>query len=72
MLLLYGLRFVNPDLATDWDIFITTLGIVYSSHNSHTWMEIRSHFLFSQVLLIFYNISLFVGYLFVNAKLFDV
>ena len=31
MLFLYGLRFVNPDLATDWDIFITTLGIVYSS-----------------------------------------
>jgi hypothetical protein len=24
-------RFINPDLATDWDIFITTLGIVYSS-----------------------------------------
>jgi hypothetical protein len=21
--------FINPDLATDWDIFITTLGIVW-------------------------------------------
>ena len=31
MIFLYGLRFVNADLATDWDIFITTLGIVYSS-----------------------------------------
>jgi len=31
MILLYGLRFINPDLSTDWDIFITTLGIVYSS-----------------------------------------
>ena len=31
MIFLYGLRFVNPELATDWDIFITTLGIVYSS-----------------------------------------
>jgi len=31
MISLYSLRFINPDLATDWDIFITTLGIVYSS-----------------------------------------
>jgi len=31
MLFLYGLRFSNPDLATDWDIFIATIGIVYSS-----------------------------------------
>jgi hypothetical protein len=31
MIFLYCLRFINPDLATDWDIFITTLGIVYSS-----------------------------------------
>ena len=30
MIFLYGLRFVNPELATYWDIFITTLGIVYS------------------------------------------
>jgi hypothetical protein len=31
VIFLYCLRFINPDLATDWDIFITTLGIVYSS-----------------------------------------
>ena len=30
MIFFYSLRFINPDLATDWDIFITTLGIVYS------------------------------------------
>ena len=31
MITLYSLRFINPELSTDWDIFITTLGIVYSS-----------------------------------------
>jgi len=30
MLILYTLRFLNPILSTDWDIFISTLGIVYS------------------------------------------
>lgn len=53
MLFLYGLRFVNPDLATDWDIFITTLGIVYSSIILiHGW-RLDPILLFSQVLLIF-------------------
>ena len=57
MLFLYGLRFVNPDLATDWDIFITTLGIVYSSIILiHGW-RLDPILLFSQVLLIFITFS---------------
>ena len=57
MLFLYSLRFVNPDLATDWDIFITTLGIVYSSIILiHGW-RLDPILLFSQVLLIFITFS---------------
>jgi uncharacterized membrane protein len=57
MLFLYGLRFVNPDLATDWDIFTTTLGIVYSSIILiHGW-RLDPILLFSQVLLIFITFS---------------
>lgn len=57
MLFLYGLRFVNPELATDWDIFITTLGIVYSSILViHGW-RLDPILLFSQVLLIFITFS---------------
>ena len=57
MLFLYGLRFVNPDLATDWDIFITTIGIVYSSIILiHGW-RLDPILLFSQVLLIFITFS---------------
>jgi len=57
MLFLYGLRFVNPDLSTDWDIFITTLGIVYSSIILiHGW-RLDPILLFSQVLLIFITFS---------------
>ena len=57
MLFLYGLRFVNPDLATDWDIFITTFGIVYSSIILiHGW-RLDPILLFSQVLLIFITFS---------------
>ena len=57
MLFLYGLRFVNPDLATDWDIFITTLGVVYSSIIViHGW-RLDPILLFSQVLLIFITFS---------------
>jgi uncharacterized membrane protein len=57
MLFLYGLRFINPDLATDWDIFITTLGIVYSSIILiHGW-RLDPILLFSQVLLIFITFS---------------
>ena len=52
MLFLYGLRFVNPDLSTDWDIFITTLGIVYSSIILiHGW-RLDPILFFSQVLLV--------------------
>lgn len=57
MISLYSLRFVNPNLATDWDIFITTLGIVYSSIIViHGW-RLDPILLFSQVLLIFISFS---------------
>lgn len=57
MIFLYGLRFVNTDLSTDWDIFITTLGIVYSSIIIiHGW-RLDPILLFSQVLLIFITFS---------------
>lgn len=57
MICLYALRFVNPNLATDWDIFITTLGIVYSSIIViHGW-RLDPILLFSQVLLIFITFS---------------
>jgi hypothetical protein len=57
MLLLYGLRFIKPQLSTDWDIFIITLGIVYSSIIViHGW-RLDPILLFSQVLLIFINFS---------------
>jgi Mn2+/Fe2+ NRAMP family transporter len=57
MIFLYGLRFINPDLSTDWDIFITTLGIVYSSIIViHGW-RLDPILLFSQVLLIFITFS---------------
>jgi uncharacterized membrane protein len=57
MVFLYGLRFVNPELSTDWDIFITTIGIVYSSILIiHGW-RLDPILLFSQVLLIFITLS---------------
>jgi Mn2+/Fe2+ NRAMP family transporter len=57
MICLYGLRFLNPTLATDWDIFLTTLGIVYSSIIViHGW-RLDPILLFSQVLLIFITFS---------------
>jgi Mn2+/Fe2+ NRAMP family transporter len=57
MIGLYSLRFINPQLATDWDIFIATLGIVYSSIIViHGW-RLDPILLFSQVLLIFISFS---------------
>jgi len=57
MIFFYSLRFINPDLATDWDIFITTLGIVYSSILIiHGW-RLDPILLFSQVLLVFITFS---------------
>lgn len=57
MVFLYALRFINPNLATDWDIFLTTLGIVYSSIIViHGW-RLDPILLFSQVLLIFISLS---------------
>jgi hypothetical protein len=57
MTALYSLRFLNPELATDWDIFLTTLGIVYSSILIiHGW-RLDPILFFSQVLLIFISFS---------------
>ena len=57
MLILYTLRFLNPILSTDWDIFISTLGIVYSSIIViHGW-RLDPILLFSQVLLVFITFS---------------
>jgi len=57
MITLYSLRFINPELSTDWDIFITTLGIVYSSIIViHGW-RLDPILLFSQVLLVFITFS---------------
>jgi hypothetical protein len=57
MILLYCLRFFNPNLSTDWDIFLTTLGIVYSSIIIiHGW-RLDPILFFSQVLLVFITFS---------------
>jgi Mn2+/Fe2+ NRAMP family transporter len=57
MISLYSLRFINPELSTDWDIFITTLGIVYSAIIViHGW-RLDPILLFSQVLLVFISFS---------------
>jgi hypothetical protein len=57
MLFLYSLRFTQPELSTDWDVFITTLGIVYSSILIiHGW-RLDPILLFSQVLLVFITFS---------------
>ncbi len=57
MIVLYCLRFINPNLSTDWDIFVTTLGIVYSSIIIiHGW-RLDPILLFSQVLLVFITFS---------------
>jgi hypothetical protein len=57
MICLYFLRFINPKLATDWDIFICTLGLVYSSIIVvHGW-RLDPILFFSQVLLVYINFS---------------
>jgi Mn2+/Fe2+ NRAMP family transporter len=57
MIFFYGLRFIDLELSTDWDIFITTLGIVYSCILIiHGW-RLDPILLFSQVLLIFITYS---------------
>jgi len=57
MIILYSLRFISPQLSTDWDIFITTLGIVYSSIIIiHGW-RLDPILLFSQVILVFITFS---------------
>jgi len=53
MILFYCLRFFQRDVSTEWDIFLTTLGIVYSAILIiHGW-RLDPILLFSQVLLIF-------------------
>lgn len=57
MISLYLIRFINPHLSTDWDIFIITLGLVYSSILIvHGW-RLDPILLFSQILITFISIS---------------
>jgi hypothetical protein len=57
MIIFYCLRFIKPELSTDWDIFISTLGLVYSAIIIiHGW-RLDPILLFSQVLLIFISLS---------------
>jgi hypothetical protein len=57
MIFLYLIRFINPNLSTDWDIFIITLGLVYSSILIvHGW-RLDPILLFSQILITFITIS---------------
>lgn len=57
MITFYCLRFFKPKLSSDWDIFISTLGIVYSSILLiHGW-RLDPILLFSQVLLVFITLS---------------
>jgi len=57
MMLFYSLRYSEPDLATDWDIFVTALGLVYSTIIIiHGW-RLDPILLFSQMLVIFISIS---------------
>ena len=52
ILLLYFLRFVKPEVARDEDLFIVTLGLLYSSILVvHGW-RLDPILLFSQVLII--------------------
>ncbi len=57
MIAFYTLRFFKPKLSTAWDIFISTLGLVYSLILIiHGW-RLDPILLFSQVLLIFISLS---------------
>ena len=57
MITLYLLRFINRNLSTDWDIFLISLGLVYSSIIAiHGW-RLDPILLFSQVLLVFITFS---------------
>ncbi len=53
MIAFYSLRFIERELSTDWDIFIITLGIVYSLILLiHGW-RLDPILFFSQVLIVF-------------------
>lgn len=66
MILLYSIRFINPNLSTDWDIFIITLGLVYSSVLVvHGW-RLDPILFFSQILITF--ISLSFGWLLIRQR----
>lgn len=57
MIIFYSLRFLNNHLTTDWDIFIITLGLVYSCIIIiHGW-RLDPILVFSQILLTFICIS---------------
>jgi len=57
MLLFYCLRFFHPAISTDWDVFIATIGIVYSAILMiHGW-RLDPILLFSQILVIFISLS---------------
>lgn len=57
MMLFYSLRYSEPDLATDWDIFVTALGFVYSTIIIiHGW-RLDPILLFSQILVTFISFS---------------
>ena len=59
LIFFYTLRFLKPELTTDWDIFIITLGLVYSIILIlHGW-RLDPILLFSQVLLLFITISFY-------------
>jgi len=57
MISFYSLRFLSPELTSEWDIFLVTLGIVYSAILViHGW-RLDPILLFSQLLLIFITFS---------------
>lgn len=59
MTLFYSLRFVKPELATDGDIFVVTLGLIYSSILIiHGW-RLDPILLFSQLLVILIALSFY-------------
>jgi hypothetical protein len=57
MVLFYSLRYSEPELATDWDIFVAALGFVYSAIIIiHGW-RLDPILLFSQILITFISFS---------------
>jgi hypothetical protein len=59
ILLFFGLRVLNPQLSSDWDIFTSTLGVVYSCIIIFHGWRLDPILLFSQAILIFIIFSFF-------------